>query len=103
MRSSGFDEFCTARQFYHERLGRPSQAPVMYFRVMPDRFLLKELGANEASPGAWRIRPISHKQHGLTILLPGQRDFQSFQSPSSIVGYDKKTSFVPSGFGYFGE
>jgi transposase len=31
-----FDEFCEARcrKFYHEKLGRPSLAPGMYFRVM---------------------------------------------------------------------
>jgi len=33
---AGFDEFCEARchKFYHEKLGRPSLAPGMYFRVM---------------------------------------------------------------------
>ena len=31
-----FDEFCEARcrRFYHQKLGRPSLAPGMYFRVM---------------------------------------------------------------------
>lgn len=34
--NAGFDEFCEApcHKFYHERLGRPSLAPGMYFRVM---------------------------------------------------------------------
>jgi transposase len=33
---AGFDEFCEARchKFYHEKLGRPSLAPGMYFRLM---------------------------------------------------------------------
>src|SRR5438034_9162122 len=33
---AGFDEFCEARcqKFYHEKLGRPSLAPGIYFRVM---------------------------------------------------------------------
>lgn len=33
---AGFDEFCEARcrKFYHEKLGRPSLTPGMYFRVM---------------------------------------------------------------------
>src|SRR5439155_24559187 len=31
---AGFDEFCEARcqKFYHEKLGRPSLAPGIYFR-----------------------------------------------------------------------
>jgi hypothetical protein len=31
---AGFDEFCEARcrRFYHQKLGRPSLAPGMYFR-----------------------------------------------------------------------
>jgi hypothetical protein len=34
--NAGFDEFCEAQchKFCHERLGRPSLAPGMYFRVM---------------------------------------------------------------------
>ena len=33
----GFDRFCEARcrEFYHEKLGRPSVAPGIYFRLMP--------------------------------------------------------------------
>src|ERR1700730_13422150 len=36
LEKAGFDEFCEAhcRQFFHEKLGRPSLAPGMYFRVM---------------------------------------------------------------------
>jgi hypothetical protein len=35
LRQPGFDEFCEARcrKFYHEKLGRPSLAPGMYFRT----------------------------------------------------------------------
>jgi transposase len=38
---AGFDEFCEAQchKFYHERLGRPSLAPGMYFRVDAGRIL----------------------------------------------------------------
>src|SRR6266851_7854924 len=33
---AGFDEFCESRsrKFYHEKLGRPSLVPGMYFRLM---------------------------------------------------------------------
>ena len=36
MDKAGFDEFCESRsrKFYHEKLGRPSLAPGMYFRLM---------------------------------------------------------------------
>ncbi|MGA9241742.1 MAG: transposase [Silvibacterium sp.] len=36
LEKAGFDEFCETRcrKFYHEKLGRPSLAPGMYFRVM---------------------------------------------------------------------
>jgi transposase len=51
---AGFDEFCEARcrQFYHEKLGRPSLAPGMYFRVM----LIGFFEGIESERGiAWRV------------------------------------------------
>lgn len=49
-----FDEFCEAccRKFYHEKLGRPSLAPGMYFRVM----LIGFFEGIESERGiAWRV------------------------------------------------
>jgi transposase len=51
---AGFDEFCEARchRFYHEKLGRPSLAPGMYFRVM----LIGFFEGIESERGiAWRV------------------------------------------------
>ena len=51
---AGFDEFCEAlcRQFYHEKLGRPSLPPGMYFRVM----LIGFFEGIESERGiAWRV------------------------------------------------
>ena len=51
---AGFDEFCEARcrKFYHEKLGRPSLAPGMYFRVM----LIGFFEGIESERGiAWRV------------------------------------------------
>jgi transposase len=51
---AGFDEFCEARcrQFYHQKLGRPSLAPGMYFRVM----LIGFFEGIESERGiAWRV------------------------------------------------
>jgi transposase len=51
---AGFDEFCETRcrQFYHEKLGRPSLAPGMYFRVM----LIGFFEGIESERGiAWRV------------------------------------------------
>jgi transposase len=51
---AGFDEFCEARchKFYHERLGRPSLPPGMYFRVM----LIGFFEGIESERGiAWRV------------------------------------------------
>jgi transposase len=51
---AGFDEFCEAHchKFYHEKLGRPSLAPGMYFRVM----LIGFFGGIESERGiAWRV------------------------------------------------
>ena len=51
---AGFNEFCEAhcRQFYHEKLGRPSLAPGMYFRVV----LIGFLEGIESERGiAWRV------------------------------------------------
>ena len=51
---AGLDEFCEARcrQFYHEKLGRPSLAPGMYFRVM----LIGFFEGIESERGiAWRV------------------------------------------------
>src|SRR6266849_5797087 len=54
LHQAGFDEFCEARcrQFYHEKLGRPSLAPGMYFRVM----LIGFFEGIESERGiAWRV------------------------------------------------
>jgi len=51
---AGFEEFCEAHccQFYHEKLGRPSLAPGMYFRVM----LIGFFEGIESERGiAWRM------------------------------------------------
>jgi transposase len=51
---AGFDEFCEAHchKFYHEKLGRPSLVPGMYFRVM----LIGFFEGNESERGiAWRV------------------------------------------------
>lgn len=51
---AGFDEFCEARcrKFYHEKLGRPSLPPGMYFRVM----LIGFFEGLESERGiAWRV------------------------------------------------
>jgi transposase len=51
---ASFDEFCEARcrKFYHEKLGRPSLAPGMYFRVM----LIGFFEGIESERGiAWRV------------------------------------------------
>ena len=56
---AGFDEFCEARcrKFYHEKLGRPSLAPGMYFRVMLIGFF-EGIESERASHGGWRIREL---------------------------------------------
>ncbi len=54
LEEAGFDEFCEARcrKFYHEKLGRPSLVPGMYFRVM----LIGFFEGIESEPGiAWRV------------------------------------------------
>ena len=54
LEQAGFDEFCEARcrKFYHEKLGRPSLPPGMYFRVM----LIGFLEGIESERGiAWRV------------------------------------------------
>ena len=51
---AAFDEFCEkrCRKFYHEKLGRPSLAPGMYFRVM----LIGFFEGIESERGiAWRV------------------------------------------------
>lgn len=51
---AGFDEFCEARchKFYHEKLGRPSLAPGIYFRVMLIGFFE---GIDSERGIAWRV------------------------------------------------
>jgi len=54
LEQAGFDEFCEARcrRFYHEKLGRPSLPPGMYFRVM----LIGFFEGIESERGiAWRV------------------------------------------------
>jgi transposase len=51
---SGFDHFCEehCRRFYHEKLGRPSLAPGMYFRLMMLGFFE---GIDSERGIAWRV------------------------------------------------
>ena len=51
---SGFDHFCEehCRRFYHEKLGRPSLAPGMYFRLMMIGFFE---GIDSERGIAWRV------------------------------------------------
>jgi len=54
LEQAGFDEFCEARcgKFYHEKLGRPSLPPGMYFRAM----LIGFFEGIESERGiAWRV------------------------------------------------
>ena len=52
---AGFDRFCESNcaEFYHEKLGRPSLAPGLYFRVMMIGFFE---GLDSERGIAWRIR-----------------------------------------------
>src|SRR5215831_7631904 len=51
---AGFDEFCEGRcrKFYHEKLGRPSLVPGMYFRLMLIGFFE---GIDSERGIAWRV------------------------------------------------
>ena len=51
---SGFDHFCGehCRRFYHEKLGRPSLAPGMYFRLMMIGFF-EDIDSERGI--AWRV------------------------------------------------
>jgi transposase len=51
---AGFDHFCetNCREFYHEKLGRPSLAPGLYFRVMMIGFFE---GLDSERGIAWRL------------------------------------------------
>src|SRR5437899_2613253 len=51
---AGFDEFCESRcrKFYHEKLGRPSLVPGMYFRLMLIGFFE---GIDSERGIAWRV------------------------------------------------
>src|SRR5215469_9595520 len=53
----GFDRFCEARcrEFYHERLGRPSLAPGIYFRLMMIGFFE---GIDSERGIAWRLAEV---------------------------------------------
>lgn len=54
LEQSGFDHFCEerCRRFYHEKLGRPSLAPGMYFRLMMIGFFE---GIDSERGIAWRV------------------------------------------------
>ena len=54
LEQQGFDRFCEARcrEFYHERLGRPSLAPGIYFRLMMIGFFE---GIDSERGIAWRV------------------------------------------------
>ena len=64
MDKAGFDEFCESRcrKFYHEKLGRPSLVPGMYFRLMLIGFFE---GIDSERGIAWRVavRPFCSACH----------------------------------------
>ena len=79
----GFDRFCEGRcrRFYHEKLGRPSLAPGIYFRLMMIGFFegLDDERAIAAAPGAdtrGQARHTGREQvrggAALTVLQPGR-------------------------------
>src|SRR5262249_31656542 len=51
-----FDKFCEdhCRKFYHSKLGRPSLAPGVYFRLLLNDFS-RASGASVGSPGGWPL------------------------------------------------
>ena len=63
-----FDEFCETRcsKFYHEKLGRPSLAPGMYFRAMLIGFFE---GIDSERGIAWRVADSLCLRHFLQIGL----------------------------------
>src|SRR6266853_3827212 len=68
---AGFDEFCEARcrKFYHQKLGRPSLAPGMYFRVMLIGFFE---GIDSERGIAWRVADSLTLRQFLSIGLDEQ-------------------------------
>ncbi len=65
---AGFDRFCESNcaEFYHERLGRPSLAPGLYFRVMMIGFFE---GLDSERGIAWRLADSLTLRHFLSIGL----------------------------------
>jgi transposase len=56
---ASFDEFCEARcrKFYHEKLGRPSLAPGIYFRLL----LLGFFEGSRANGASSNTNPLAEK------------------------------------------
>jgi hypothetical protein len=67
---AGFDEFCEARcrQFYHEKLGRPSLAPGMYFRVMLSGFFEGIAGGGSGRANVWSRWPSAPTGNGSVVI-----------------------------------
>jgi transposase len=68
LEKASFDQFCEerCRKFYHQRLGRPSLAPGMYFRVM----LIGFFGGIGSERGiAWRVADSLYLRQFLRIGL----------------------------------
>ncbi len=63
LEQAGFDEFCEARcrRFYHERLGRPSLPPGMYFRVMLILSAINAISVPPRSLSACKSRQTPHR------------------------------------------
>src|SRR5260370_28199261 len=70
LEKASFDQFCEGRcrKFYHERLGRPSLAPGMYFRVMLIGFF-EGIGSERGI--AWRVADSLCFRQFLLIRLDG--------------------------------
>jgi len=74
-----FDEFCETRcrKFYHEKLGRPSLAPGMYFRVMLIGFFERIESARGIS---WRVADSLCLRHFLTYGCRTVRRRRGFEN-----------------------
>src|SRR5712692_2409644 len=72
LEEAGFDEFCEARyrKFYHEKLGRPSLAPGMYFRVM----LIGFFEGIESERGILEAKHRAVVVLGLSSPFPSERE-----------------------------
>ncbi len=93
---TGFDDFCEAScaGFYHARLGRPSLAPGLYFRIMIDRVFR---GAGQRARHCVAAGRFAHAE-AVSVHRTGREHAGPCDDLANAIGFSMRLSESSHGF-----